>query len=633
MADSPGRDLSVVTAFARSLAGTLRPQSVADLLVAQVKATFGPVASAVALLHPETLQLETVSGDRSLGENRRLIEAALSRTEPVSDANGTSTLIAVRLHTRRPGLGVLLARLEHPSSPNLALLEALAAAAGVALDSARVVELADNSKRAWEETLDAVSLALCIIEPGGRVQRANRALAELLEIPISTLVSRPWHELMPQDWHPGIRQALGEAGTATSATLRHRDRIYGATVFPISGGESGRVVLLLSDQTERQRLQDQLVQSEKLSAIGQLIAGIAHDLNNPLTSVVGFADYLAEFSEVPPRIREPLLVIQQEAERAALIVKNLLGFARKQEHRRRPTSMRSLLEATLTLLRNQLMAVGVEAELSCDPDVPELDLDQVQIQQVFVNLINNAAQAIASTGRPGTIRIQARRWLGGVSVTVADDGPGMDESLAARAFEPFFTTKPEGDGTGLGLSISQGIVKEHQGMISLSTRPGEGATFTVELPARPTPPRPPAEEAPPVAIRPLRVLVVDDEPHILHYVRATLEAWGHKVDVAADGQAALAQVGEAAYDLIISDLRMPRTGGQEFYEELGRRFPSMADRVAFSTGDTIRGDTLQFLEKQHRPWLRKPFSLSELRGLLREFSQLPPVTRRRALDH
>jgi C4-dicarboxylate-specific signal transduction histidine kinase len=161
---------------------------------------------------------------------------------------------------------------------------------------------------------------------------------------------------------------------------------------------------------------------------------------------VGFADYLAEFSEVP-RIREPLLVIQQEAERAALIVKNLLGFARKQEHRRRPTSMRLLLEATLTLLRNQLMAVGVEAELSCDPDVPELDLDPVQIQQVFVNLINNAAQAIASTGRPGTIRIQARRWLGGVSVTVADDGPGMDESLAARAFEPFFTTKSEGEGT------------------------------------------------------------------------------------------------------------------------------------------------------------------------------------------
>ncbi len=121
------------------------------------------------------------------------------------------------------------------------------------------------------------------------------------------------------------------------------------------------------------------------------------------------------------------------------------------------------------------MAVGVEAELTCDPDVPELDLDPVQIQQVFVNLINNAAQAIASTGRPGTIRIQARRWLDGVSVTVADDGPGMDESLAARAFEPFFTTKPEGEGTGLGLSISQGIVKEHQGMISLSTRPGRGS--------------------------------------------------------------------------------------------------------------------------------------------------------------
>jgi two-component system NtrC family sensor kinase len=420
---------------------------------------------------------------------------------------------------------------------------------------------------------------------------------------------------------PDLQRALQQQGVGREVELRTGERTYAVTVVPINSNDRSAVVLLFDDQTERRRLQDQLIQSEKMSAIGQLIAGVAHDLNNPLASVVGFADYLTEVPHVPPALREPLTVIQEEAERASNIVKNLLSFARKQEHQRRPTALSPLLDATFLLLRNQLMAQRVEARIDVEPDLPMPDIEPNQIQQVFVNLINNAAQAIASSGRPGTIIVRARRWLDGVAIDFIDDGPGMSETLAAQAFEPFFTTKAEGQGTGLGLSISQGIVREHGGRIMLATEEGRGSTFTVQLPlaTRPTAPAPDAGSRAPT--RRLKVLVVDDEPHILHYMRATLEAWGHIPIVAGDGTEALELASKEAFDLIISDLRMPRLGGREFYEELARKNPPMAARLVFSTGDTVRGDTLAFLETLNRPYLHKPFSLAELRQLLGEVAR------------
>jgi two-component system NtrC family sensor kinase len=209
----------------------------------------------------------------------------------------------------------------------------------------------------------------------------------------------------------------------------------------------------------------------------------------------------------------------------------------------------------------------------------------------------------------------------------------MSESLATQVFEPFFTTKPEGEGTGLGLSISQGIVREHGGRILLATEEDRGSTFTVQLPLATRPPAPPPDASEGTPPRRLRVLVVDDEPHILHYMRATLEAWGHVPVVAADGIDGLASIENDDFDLVISDLRMPRLGGREFYDEVTRRHPAMASRMVFATGDTVRGDTLAFLETLDRPYLHKPFSLAELRTLLADVARrAPAVASGRGID-
>ncbi len=601
-------------AFARSVAGSLRSFSVLDRLEQEVKAGFGPDAVR-ALLLDEQGRVESANGQPVPLPLREALAAVLQTGTPDARVTDTHHAVALPLEGRRALLGAVGMALPRPVTVGeRARFADLAAVAAVALEGALLLEAAERQRQAWEEAVDAISLALCVVDRGGRIERANRAFADLLQLPRAGLAGRSWTEVLPAGWRGEVAAALADA-RPSEREFHLGTRTIAVSVFHAPAG--GRVVFLLEDRTDRRGLQDRLLQAEKLSAIGQLIAGVAHDLNNPLTSVVGFADFLAESADVPPRIREPLRVIQQEAERASKIVKNLLSFARRQETRQL-ASLRPMLEATIGLFRNYLDADRVVLECEIATDLPDLDMNPNQLQQVFVNLIQNAAQAITGTGRAGTIRITAQRWMEGAAVEVRDDGCGMEAATAARVFEPFFTTKPEGQGTGLGLSISQGIVKEHGGRITLASRPGEGSCFTVELPgpvaARPVPSADPG----PDAGLPLRVLVVDDEQHILHYMRATLEAWGHTVSTVSDGEAALERAVTEPFDLILSDLRMPRFGGREFYEALQRRAPEVARRVAFSTGDTVRGDTLRFLEVQGRPCLQKPFSLAELRALLRD---------------
>ncbi len=608
-----------VAAFGQELAGTLRRASVLDLLVRHVQDALHPLDCAVAhltgdaeappLLHtwPPGLPDRTPAIELAVRRGPLLLRDGIDATlrevglGPLPNSVGSWLLVPFTARGRATGALVVRGAPGQFGPTTLAIAEGFAAQASVALESARLVDVHDEGRRSWQDIVDAIAPALCIVDQSGSIRRANRAFASLVTTPLGTLVGRPWRAFVPPEWLGAIERLLEGESREREVELRTGDRSYAVSAVLLSG-ERPATVLLFDDQTERRRLQEQLLQSEKMSAIGQLIAGIAHDLNNPLASVVGFADFLSELPDVPSNLREPLTVIHEEADRASGIVKNLLSFARKQDRARRPTAIKPLLDATFVLLRNELMASRVDGRIEVEPDLPMLQIDNNQIQQVFVNLITNAAQAIAGSD--------------GVAVEVSDTGPGMSEQLAAQVFDPFFTTKPEGQGTGLGLSISQGIVKEHGGRITLFSEEGRGSAFTVQLPAGSSAPEPePAGDLRHSPAR-LRVLVVDDEPHSLHYMRATLEAWGHEVAVAADGDAALERAAHEPFDLVITDLRMPKLGGREFYLALSELNPQRAERLIFSTGDTVRGDTLAFLESLKRPYLHKPFSLAELRALL-----------------
>jgi two-component system NtrC family sensor kinase len=612
--------LPPLTALGRALSGATRTDTIAGHAADALEALFHPAAVTVVL---ETepgpgFAAAVVRGTPAVMPDSALVEECLRAARA---ARGIAPpCLCAPLVAAGHTLGALVVeatpRVAFAASDEL-VLGAAAAQVALALQNCWLLTLLSAGKREWEQMVDAIGAAVCIVDRHGSVHRANRTFADLVGTPVTALAGRPWQALLPPGWLDAVSRLLDAPGRAAPCELRDEGRVFVATAIPIGNDDpDGRAaVLVLDDHTERRRLQDQLIQSEKMSAVGQLISGVAHELNNPLASVLGFADFLIETGEAPPALAEPLRVIQQEAQRAASIVKNLLTFARKQDQERRPVAVGGVLERTIALLRNQLIQHRVEPVLEVADGLPDVFGSPNQLQQVFVNLINNGAQAIAATGRPGRVTIRARRWLDGVAVDVADTGPGVPGELAERIFEPFFTTKREGDGTGLGLSICQGLVKEHGGRLSLQSARGAGATFTVELPAAPAPCAAGAGEAHQVPGR-ARVLVVDDETHILHYMRATLESWGHEVETAADGADGLRRALEGRHDLIFTDVRMPGVGGREIFETLRARAPAIAARVVFATGDTVAGDTLAFLESTGRPILTKPFKLAELRTTL-----------------
>ena len=361
----------------------------------------------------------------------------------------------------------------------------------------------------------------------------------------------------------------------------------------------------------------QLTQSEKLSAIGEFVAGVAHELNNPLTTVIGFAELLQR-AKVDERHRRQLEMVECEARRCGRIVKSLLSFARRHKPERKPTALNDVIHAAIEILAYQLRTSNVEIRLQLAPELPLVVADPHQIQQVIVNIVNNARQAIDELERGGWIAIRTAVAADLVRITIQDNGPGIAPENVGKIFDPFFTTKEVGRGTGLGLSLCYGIVKEHGGTISVQSTLGDGSTFSIELPmATPEGTASPLTAAqsilPEATGQGKRVLVVDDEGPIVELIRQVLMEAGYEVDTAADGRVALEQAAATHYDLILCDWKMPGLTGREVYERLAATNPQAAANFIFITGDVINERTQAFLRQHDKQCLAKPFSLQDFR--------------------
>jgi two-component system NtrC family sensor kinase len=408
------------------------------------------------------------------------------------------------------------------------------------------------------------------------------------------------------------------AGMLRIATARPLDKQQRDLYFAMASDVSKAIERLDAQRSQTRLVQERLLQSEKMSSVGQLVSGVAHELNNPLTGIMGFAQLLL-LRDLDETARRQVETIYSEAERASKIVSNLLTFARRRKAQKESANLNTLIERVLELRNYDLRVRNIDIALDMDPELPETMLDTNQVQQVLLNIIINAEQAMRSEGGEGRLRIATRAQRGGIVASFADSGPGMSAETLRRIFDPFFTTKDAGEGTGLGLTISYGIIEDHGGRIWAESEPGRGTTFLIELPmltaapgrAEPETPSPSASSEAPRAGR--RVLVVDDEDSIKELLTNVLEMDHHEVVLASNGREALDLVRSQPFDLIVSDVKMPIMGGAELYQRLRDEGHPLASRLIFVTGDTVAAETRAFLQGVPNPVLSKPFRLRDVR--------------------
>ena len=365
--------------------------------------------------------------------------------------------------------------------------------------------------------------------------------------------------------------------------------------------------------------QEQLIQSEKLASLGELVSSIAHEINNPLTPILGYSELLLRRPCLDEQNKKPLKVIHASADRVAKIIDKLLSFSRKYKLTREYLDINNIVEKALEFRGYQLKLGNIEVVKDLDTRLPKTIADQNQLQQVFLNIIVNAEQAMGDTHGKGqlTVRTRNKREEGIIEISFADDGPGIPKAILGKIFDPFFTTKPIGEGTGLGLSVSYGIIKEHGGRIYALSEERKETNFIIELPILEEEPIPKKEEevSEIPKIRGKRVLVIEDEEIITNMIKSILEEDEHKVDLASNGAEALAKIDKNFYDLIVCDIRMPYMDGKRFYNEIKNKREGLGDRIIFITGDTS-DKTIGFINETGNKFLEKPFKIKEFKNAI-----------------
>ncbi|PYU24360.1 MAG: hypothetical protein DMG30_09155 [Acidobacteria bacterium] len=505
----------------------------------------------------------------------------------------------------------------------------------------RSPEIGSRAEAVLATLLESLECGILLFGPGGDLWAVNDRFAEILGIEparlrelsnLEQIVDMVASQLAHGDsvaarWRQRFRS--GEAFWDELELAKPDQKIVERYARPVLDRYKQPVGWLEvhRDITNRRQIESRLFHSERLAALGQMVSGVAHELNNALTSVFGYAQLVQKRTrgfewEVEARH------ILEEGDRARRIAQNLLLFARGSKSERTPVNLNEVVERTLQIRAHELRLENISVELDLDERPPEAMADAAQIQQALLNLIVNAEQAIRQARESGHIWIRTKQISADrIAVVVADDGPGVPPEVVLRIFDPFFTTKPAGVGTGLGLSILYGIVRQHGGDVSVENRPGGGAVFTVELPSAPSSsaggerpyliraPRP-EDQAGREKARGSRILVVEDEPTVARLIADVLGEDGHLVDTILDSSQGLDLARARRYDLVICDLRMPYLDGRALYRQLAHDENPLQHRLIFVTGDTLAPRTVDFLQKCGLPYLAKPFLVEELKEVV-----------------
>jgi two-component system NtrC family sensor kinase len=640
--EARARDLEGLQAFGRVLAEARNIDELFDRAAASLQILADADAVAIAAALPERTGVDVhIARALAPDDASRLREAvalgfvpldpiaAPFRTLPTFDrfqgprATPSETDIIVVPVERRGREVLRLAVVPRlgPSERGLRILFGASNHLAVHLD--RVLAVAEAEQGRFRAILDSMPHAVVLTDASFRVVQANVAAERLLprigadaagalrSVGDLDLVELSYEVLAGRRFEAEGEAKLPDGGFLEVAVAPWRDAL----------GRADGLVLVMLDVTTARRLREQITQSEKLSGLGRMIAGVAHELNNPLTSVIGYAQLLRT---MPPgeKFSARLDTVRKEAERCRRIVHNLLRFARPHTPERRPFSLNEVVDNTAQLLAYPVRSAGCRILLDLDRALPSVVGDVYDIEQALVNLVTNAQQAMASAEIHGAITL---RTFGGpegrVVLEVEDEGPGIPEEARARVFDPFFTTKPVGQGTGLGLWLVYNAVSSHGGSIDAGVSPSGGARFRLEFPAGPVAPvavdaivADPLDDAPRVSAR---ILVVDAEAALASLICETLCAEGHRAVAAHDANEALDRLTDEPFDLLVSDAALPGLSGDRLALEVERVRPSLRDRILLTTGDWVSREPEAVARRLGAGLLRKPFELEELRRVVR----------------
>jgi two-component system NtrC family sensor kinase len=490
---------------------------------------------------------------------------------------------------------------------------------------------ADSKVKLLAAAVEHADELILIVSHDHKIEHANEAFCRAIGHELGELVGMDDRQLLSEESRGQIDetvQRVREAGVWRGTYTRRRKD---GSTFPSATalvplvdahGESTHFVRVERDISEESRLRDQLIHTERLSAVGQLVSGVAHELNNPLQSILGFTELLIE-TEQRQQNRRDLEQIRAEAVRAGKIVRNLLAFVRRSSSERALQNINDLIRATLALRTYEFATSNIVLEEHYADSLPPVWVNREEIQQVILNLILNAEHAMRAANHGGRLTVRTAVVESDVVVEVRDDGPGIPSKHAGRVFEPFFSTKGVGEGTGLGLSIALGIAEAHGGLLAIVPT-ASGACFRLTIPAsRPAAPSEPKSGQVPTSGR--RALVADDEPAVRAMLQRMLMRRGFSVDLAVDGDTALSLIDAHRYDVMFCGVRLPKMGGFALYARIRDRHDMVARSFIFVSSDRLDPDSRAFIDRGRIPVLSMPFSGDQLDDLLARLLAVPAL--------